>query len=202
MRAVIILEWREEGILYKKRIRRTEFLKYLINISENFEIFKEVKALAKEADFICVDADRDDICQEKNLIFKYAENIDFNEDIKSIEISQDEKIYYFIKSYCQEVIVFKVMENNQLRIRSKSKQQMIAIMQSIKKNYPDNNEISTKMCDLLPDMYSVLINEDRNNSCPENPIIVAYLVNETKFKVINIKNSHKIIWAHIKEWCQ
>lgn len=202
MRATIILEWIEDGRQYRKKIRRGKFLSYLINIIENYKVLEEVRSLSKDADSICVNVDEDAIKQEKNLIFKYDENFDFYEDSKTIKISKDERIYYFIKSYCQEVVVFKVIENNQVRIRSKSKQQVISIMQAIKKGYPDNNEISTKLSEILPSTYVMVVNKDRNNSCPERPMIICYTVNKEEYNVLTIMNHHKIIWAHLNEWCQ
>lgn len=197
MRAYIILMWKEQNVEYPRLISREEFLNYLDNIIENSEITKKVKALSKEADSIYIESDT----HQKTIIFKYNENIDFNEDIQRIEISKEERIYYFIKSYCQESVIFNVIENNQEKIRSKSKNQMISIMQAIKNAYPDNNEVSTKLCEILPYTYSILINKDRNDACPENPIIICNTVNEKTEVVITIKNVHKIIWAHLNEWC-
>lgn len=95
-------------------------------------------------------------------------------------------------------IVFEVIEKKKTNQRIHERSNVICIIETIRKCYPDNNEIATKLSAILLETHTIIVNRDIND-CKDRPIIVCRT--NKGDKVVEIINYHKIIWAHINNWC-
>ena len=72
------------------------------------------------------------------------------------------------------------------------------LMNSIKKNYVNNNEISSQLVELIPNTMGVEIYEDRNKEV-DVPFIVVETFDGEKI-IVKIPRKHKIIWGILEEF--
>lgn len=197
MKPNIMIEWRENGEVYQKQISRQTYIKWILRLIKqekpNHQLFV-VKALAGDADMIYADADN-----KKQICFKYDETREYEEKHEQLDILENSIVYYFVESYCKGEIVFLVIENKELRVTRKSKEEVVTIMKTIRDCYSDNNQISTKLSEILPETYIISVNKDRNDDLVE-PLIICETLKETI--PVGIINHHKIIWAHLNNWCE
>lgn len=70
-----------------------------------------------------------------------------------------------------------------------------------KEGFPFNNEIAQKLLKILPETEVMIINRDRNNEHPEEPVVVCVDSNGEE-KIVKIINHHKIIWAILNGYCE
>lgn len=96
-------------------------------------------------------------------------------------------------------IVFEIIEDGKTRFKTRKKSEIIYMMEAIKKVYYLDNQIATKLCEILPKTYSIVVNRDRNIDRPEEPKIVCETDNG--IVPIIIINQNKILWSHINNWC-
>ena len=71
-------------------------------------------------------------------------------------------------------------------------------MESVKRAFSDDNEISSILVELIPNLDLILINKDRNN---QKDIPSIHCVGEKGEKEIDIRRYHKIIWAILNRYC-
>lgn len=98
-------------------------------------------------------------------------------------------------------IIIKVIENKKTRTKEIRKDYMISSFNGIKNGFPEQNEIAVKLLEVLPNTEVMIINVDRNNERPEEPVIVCR-DNKGRETIIKIINHHKIIWAIINGYCE
>ncbi|MCI8411683.1 MAG: hypothetical protein HFJ40_04505 [Clostridia bacterium] len=93
------------------------------------------------------------------------------------------------------------IENEEKYEKDISREDIINIMQSLKNGFDENNEISKKMCEVLPKTVSILIDKDRNEQVDIPTIAVKYEKDNDKH-MIGIRRCHKIIWGIFNEYCK
>ena len=92
----------------------------------------------------------------------------------------------------KEDLILKWKKNGKKYAKEIERKKFFNVMKSIRDAFDGNNEISNIFCQYVPDMDVLYIDKDRNNDV-ETPF-VQYSVNEERC-ILNIKRSHKIIWA-------
>lgn len=80
-----------------------------------------------------------------------------------------------------------------------NREQFIQHMAGIAKMFEDNNEISTKLVQLLPNIVYIKINQDLNDT-QDVPYIIYGSVDK-KTNVLRIRRNHRIIWAFLQRYC-
>ena len=99
----------------------------------------------------------------------------------------------------KETINLQWIEKEKMYEREISRKYIIDIMKSLKNGFDENNEISKKMCEVLPKTVSIMINKDRNEQL-DIPMI-SLKVGENTY-VLEIRRNHKIIWGILNEYCK
>ena len=72
------------------------------------------------------------------------------------------------------------------------------LMYSIKDNYVENNQISTRFVDLIPYAGEIIVYEDRNSEL-DNPFVVFRMFTGESISLY-IPRYHKIIWGILNEF--
>lgn len=99
----------------------------------------------------------------------------------------------------KETINLQWIEKEKRYEKEISRQDIIDIMKSLKNGFDENNEISKKMCEVLPTTVSIMINKDRNEQL-DIPMI-SLKVGENTY-VLEVRRNHKIIWGILNEYCK
>lgn len=79
------------------------------------------------------------------------------------------------------------------------REQFIHYMQEIAKMFEENNEISTKLVEILPSIVYIKINKDINDT-QDVPYII-YGGEDRRAKILKIRRNHRIIWAFLQRYC-
>lgn len=98
-----------------------------------------------------------------------------------------------------EEIIFIWKGNGKEHIKEIERQEFYELMESIKKSFSDDNEISSKLVEIIPKLVSITINKDRNSQ-KDIPFISCEC--DDGSQVIEIKRYHKIIWAILDKYCE
>lgn len=96
-------------------------------------------------------------------------------------------------------ILLEWVEKNQTHQKQINRQDFYDIMNSIRKGFYDDNEISTIFVGIIPDLVFLSINKDRNSQ-KEDPFVYCKTTKEEK--TITIKRYHKIIWSILDRYTQ
>ena len=99
----------------------------------------------------------------------------------------------------KETINLQWIEKEKRYEKEISRQDIIDIMKSLKNGFDENNEISKKLCEILPNTVSITLNKDRNEQL-DIPMI-SLKVGENTY-VLEIRRNHKIIWGILNEYCK
>lgn len=73
-------------------------------------------------------------------------------------------------------------------------------MKDISERFKGNNEISTKLVELIPEIKEIKINKD-NNEAQDDPFIL-YYKKDGKECMLRIKRCHHIIWGFLNYYCE
>ena len=80
-----------------------------------------------------------------------------------------------------------------------NREEFFSWMSDIAKRFEGNNEISTKLVEVIPSMVKMKINQDLNET-KDVPFIQCE--NETgEIKAIQIRRHHRIIWGFLQHYC-
>ena len=79
-----------------------------------------------------------------------------------------------------------------------NRENFMDLLMSIKKNYSNNNYISSRLVEIIPDTKNIIIYEDRNEEV-DIPFIVIEKFDGEK-KGLKIPRCHKIIWGILNEF--
>ena len=98
-----------------------------------------------------------------------------------------------------DFIIFSWTEGHKQHIKEIDRENFFNVMDSIRKNFVDNNSISTILCGIIPELVAISINKDRNQE-----LDVPFIQIETKdaIDVVKILRHHKIIWSIFNEYCK
>ena len=98
-------------------------------------------------------------------------------------------------------VTFKRIYKCKMSSNKISKKRIIEVFKNIAARFEemDDNEISKKILELLPEARSILINDDINKD-KDVPFIVVQMANREK-KIIEIKRRHKIVWSILESYC-
>lgn len=97
-----------------------------------------------------------------------------------------------------EPIILKWTEKGKEHIKEIDRKEFLNLMEGIKKAFSDDNQISTILVELIPELISISINKDRNE---QKDVPSIFCVCERSEKVIDIIRYHKIIWAILNRYC-
>jgi len=98
----------------------------------------------------------------------------------------------------RESIILRWIENKEKHEKEIDRQLMFNLMEAIKNGFDDDNQISSIMVELIPDLVSIEINRDRNEQLAV-PMICC--VKEDEEIVVKIIRHHKIIWGILDKYC-
>lgn len=80
-----------------------------------------------------------------------------------------------------------------------NREEFLSHMQHLKETFsPQDNQISTKLVELIPNMVSIRINNDVNET--QNIPYIWYVTTETE-GILKIRRCHHIVWAFLNYYC-
>lgn len=82
-----------------------------------------------------------------------------------------------------------------------NREEFYSKMEELKIKNPDNNEISTKLCVLIPDMYSMTINQVVNDT-QDVPHISFKFEQDGDISMLRIGRNHTKIWNNLRDYCK
>ena len=98
----------------------------------------------------------------------------------------------------EKPIILSWKEDGEWESKEISRKEIVELMETIKKSFDGNNEISTRLCQVLPNTIIIEIDKDRNIEKPEAPTI--FCIDYEGNHPITIKNNHRIIWGILNEY--
>lgn len=98
-------------------------------------------------------------------------------------------------------IDFVWIENGERHEKKIDREKLFETMDGIRKGFSDDNQISSKFCELIPEMISISINKDQNAN-KDVPMVFCEMVGETQDEIIEIIRHHKIIWSILDYYCK
>lgn len=98
----------------------------------------------------------------------------------------------------KEPIILKWVEQGKTHIKEVERQELYDVMDSIRKAFGDDNQISTTLTEVIPKITSISINKDRNE---QKDIPTIYYNINGQEKAIDIIRYHKVIWAILNRYC-
>jgi hypothetical protein len=100
-----------------------------------------------------------------------------------------------------EPIIFKCKANGKKYQKEVNRQKFYGLINALKNGVSNNdNQISTILVGIIPEVDFIMINYDRNDDL-QDPII-SYQTGEDDEQVIEIKRCHKIIWSILNYYAQ
>ncbi len=99
-------------------------------------------------------------------------------------------------------ITFSWIEKSMRYQKQLRRDEVYAIFDGLVKGYAssDNNEISKKLIEIIPEVDEIVINKDHNET-QDVPFIVYYM-DGGEVHILKIKNHHKIVWTILNEYCK
>ncbi len=97
-----------------------------------------------------------------------------------------------------EKIKLKWIEKGKLYEKELGRAELMSLFYGLCQGFAEDNEISKKLLNLIPDVEWIKINKDHNET-QEVPCIT-YKVNDT-VGVMKIIRHHKIVWAILNKYC-
>ena len=126
---------------------------------------------------------------------------------KRIELSNEN--YQFLSEIMEKediemketTINFCWLEKGMRYQKELKRDEVYAIFDGLVKGYAsaDNNEISKKLVQIIPEVDKIFINRDHNET-QDVPFIVYYINDEVH--ILKIRNCHKIVWTILNEYCK
>lgn len=99
----------------------------------------------------------------------------------------------------EERIIAKLLRNSEVVAEVElSKENLTDLMNSIKKFYYNDNEVSSAISRYLPETKEILVNETVNKQTPD-PYIYCVLNNGDKAG-IKVRERHTVMWDIINSW--
>ena len=89
-------------------------------------------------------------------------------------------------------------ENGDWKVKLVDREKFVNLISSIRDGCTDNNVVSTKLSEILPEMVMIRIDKKRNAENPESPMIECFT--HEKVKMIKIPNIHTIMWGIFNEY--
>lgn len=101
----------------------------------------------------------------------------------------------------ENIINLRWIEKNMRHHKELKRDEVYAIFEGLVKGYAssDNNEISKKLIEIIPEVDEIFINKDHNET-QDVPFIVYYINEEVH--ILKIRNCHKIVWTILNEYCK
>lgn len=98
-------------------------------------------------------------------------------------------------------IMFTWKKNKEIGQKELKRDELYAIFTGLVEGYAsvDNNQISKKLVEIIPEVDRIFINAD-HNATQDVPFIVYYINGECE--ILKIKRCHKIVWTIFDEYCQ
>ena len=99
-------------------------------------------------------------------------------------------------------ITFSWIEKGLRYHKELKRDEVYAVFEGLVKGYAssDNNEISKKLIEIIPEVEEIFINKDYN-ATQDVPFIVYYMDGDD-IHILKIRNHHKIVWTILNEYCK
>lgn len=96
-------------------------------------------------------------------------------------------------------IVFSWREGNgDWKVKLVDREKFVNLITSIRDGFTDNNEVSSRLSEILPEVVMIRIDKKRNAENPESPMVECFTYE--KVKIIKIPNIHTIMWGILNEY--
>lgn len=97
-------------------------------------------------------------------------------------------------------IIFSWKENGKDYQKEISREHFYAMFDGLEKGFKElkDNEISKKMCKVIPEVDKIFINKDHNET-QDIPFVICYINNT--MDIIKIMRRHKIVWSILDKYC-
>lgn len=99
----------------------------------------------------------------------------------------------------KEPIILEWTQKGKSNKKEINRQELLNLMESIKKAFSDDNQLSSILVELIPNLVLISINKDRNE---QKDVPSIHCVCEKGEKEIDIKRYHKIIWSILNHYCE
>ena len=92
-------------------------------------------------------------------------------------------------------------KNGKEKTKAIDREKFLNLMDSVKAYYQYDNEFSTKIAKIIPDIEVLRIDFDVN-ATKEDPFIIYYYVSDpTRGNTLTIKRRHKVVWSILESLC-
>jgi len=98
----------------------------------------------------------------------------------------------------EEPIILEWIEDGEKNRKEINRQEFLYLMEGIKNAFFDDNQISSMLVELIPNLITISINKDRNE---QKDVPSIYCVCEKEERQIDIIRYHKIIWSILNHYC-
>lgn len=100
----------------------------------------------------------------------------------------------------KETITMRWIRDGKHGEKEIDRQEFLSKFKELVAGYPDNNEISKKMCLLIPDLEQIRIDYDINQT--QDTPCITYKIHNGVFGFFKILRHHKIVWNTLHEYCK
>ena len=97
-----------------------------------------------------------------------------------------------------EFILLTVVRGEETTTNKLNRKDFFELMESIRRNYINNNEISSRFVRVIPEVKAMYINDIRNKEL-DTPFIGLEMLDGAR-TTISIPRHHKIIWGILDEF--
>ena len=87
------------------------------------------------------------------------------------------------------------------RTKAIDREKFLDLLNAVKAYYYDDNEFSTKIAKIIPDIDVLRIDFDVNATKEDPFIIYYYATAPTKANTLIIKRRHKVVWSILESLC-
>lgn len=98
----------------------------------------------------------------------------------------------------KDVIQLEYIKNAQKRQGQINREDFFNHMKYLAETF-ENNENSSKLIKLIPEMTYITINQDINQT--QDVPFIQYKLTDDEIRILKILRTHRIIWAFIQHYC-
>ena len=99
----------------------------------------------------------------------------------------------------KDEITFICKKEGVTKIKEVEREEFYKLMKSIKNSFSDDNEISTKLVELIPDLTSITVDVERNSHLS---IPCIYCVHNGETERIEVRRRHTVLWSIFDKYCE
>lgn len=95
-------------------------------------------------------------------------------------------------------IMLKWMEKGKKNQKKLDRKEVGVVFKGLALGFSDDNEISKKLLEILPEVDEIFLNKDSNET--QDVPYIAYYING-KENILKIKRYHKVVWSILEKYC-